>query len=149
IQGVENIYDLMDENRMNVHTLSVLNSKVQRYQELLYNSATNKKYRYQKISFEVLESFDFNTFFKSFQKQVSEEPYYKSRKNIELDRLIFRKEELFKSLNQINSILDKGETVQSDDLANLVTEKDNLLKVLSEVELKILEGEEVLFEVYR
>lgn len=149
IQGVENIYDLMDENEMNFHTLSVLNSKLQRYQELLYNSATNKKYRYQKISFVVLESFDFNTFFKSFQKQVSEESYYQSRKNIELERLIFRKEELLKSLNQINSILDKGETAQSDDLANLVTEKDNLLKVLAEVELKILEGEEVLFEVYR
>lgn len=149
ISGVENLYDLMDEKGSYLKTLAILNIKVQAYSDLLNNQATNKKYRYQKITFTVSEDLDFDVFFKSFQKKVSEEAYFKNRKDVEFEKLIWRKEELFKSLDQINTILDSQTIGHSEGLADLVAEKEELLKVLADVELRIMEGEEVLFEVYR
>lgn len=149
ISGMKNLYDLADEKESYLETLAIVSRKVQAYSDLLNNIATDKQYRYQKITFVVSKDLDFDAFFKSFQKQISQEPYFQNRKNIELDKLLLRKEELSKSLNQINTLLDTEVTGQSEDLANLVTEKDNLLQILTKVELKIMEGDEILFEVYR
>lgn len=150
VQGVENIYDLLEEKEAYRHALAILSSKTSEISNLLHDNATDKKYHYQKLSFLVSASLDFDAFFKAFQKRMEDEPYFQNRKSIEMSKLVLRKEELQRSVAQINAILD-GEiaTGESTDLANLVAEKDELLERLTEVALKIAEGEEVLYEVYR
>lgn len=161
IEPVKDLYNFLGESRENLKIFDAL-SKVSSFdlEKFQKQNSTNRNYKYQLLVFKTknLSSDSTNYIIDKFLGDLNNDTYYNEKRKVEYNNLLLKKEELNKSIAQINNfftnlgIENNSSNVSLNtynQLNDMLESKQSLLQELNNLDIQLIEKRKVIYESYR
>lgn len=161
IEPVKDLYNFLGESRENLKIFDAL-SKVSSFdlEKFQKQNSTNRNYKYQLLVFKTknLSSDSTNYIIDKFLGDLNNDTYYNEKRKVEYNNLLLKKEELNKSIAQINNfftnlgIENNSSNVSLNtynQLNDMLESKQSLLQELNKLDIQLIEKRKVIYESYR
>lgn len=159
VEPVYNGYDFLLSNYQNMEAFKILTERGIDLEKYLKSKIAEKSYRYYKITMITDIAPDSTDWvINHFLEKVNEVPYFEKKKQFEKQNLLTKKEQLQKSVDQLNGMFESfgntptGSTVTSNDYSDmdkLFMSKEYLLNQINYLDAELLESDKVIYDVFR
>lgn len=155
VQEVEDIYDLLESN--NLEVIKIITEGGKSLENLSEEKKFAKNYRYHLITLKTKNKENTNKIINTLLNDLNSSPYFLERGKYELQNIKLRKEQITKSIDQINEILNKlgsGNGIESnsnlnintyDQLNAIIDLKDFYTKEIIKLDTKIIESNKIIY----
>jgi len=145
LEGLDDLFEFIAQDSLHGKTLQSLSSNVSSISELVKSYPVSKNYAYQLLTIKATQPFEIETFIADLQAHFNQQPYFATRKQIALKEQAADQarieEELALVTLEIKKTVEKGTNVAKD----LLEKRKNLIAEQAQLEIKQLEGNQVVF----
>lgn len=157
VKEIADIYNLLESN--NLEVVKIITDGGKSLENLLNEETFARNYRYHLITFKTTDKEVTNQVIKTLINDLNSSPYFTERGKLELQNIRLRREQLAKSIEQINGILNKlgsGENFESksnlnintyDQLNAVIDLKDYYTKEIISLDTEIIESEKIIYPI--
>lgn len=163
VEPIDNIYDFLIADRNNLRVFDVINKNSSLdLEKFTKQESTSKNFKYQLLTIytKKLPKDSANYFLDNYLKELNNDDYYNSRRKVEYVNSLNKKNEIQKSVEQINNFFDNIGYQSSNTKANvslnsfnqindLLNTKEIFLEEINSLDIKLIEQSKVIFESYR
>lgn len=160
IEPVYNAFDFLLSNYQRMEAFKILSERGIDIEKYLKSKVAEKSYRYHKITFITqIKPDSTDLVINNFLDKVNDTDYFKKRMQFEKVNLIAKREQLQRSVDQLNGMFESfgkesttGSTVTSNDYSDmdkLFMSKEYLLDQINFIDAELLESDKVVFDVFR
>lgn len=160
IEPVYNAFDFLLSNYQRMEAFRILSERGIDIEKYLKSKVAEKSYRYHKITFVTeIKPDSTDLVINNFLDKVNSTDYFKKRMQFEKVNLAAKREELQRSVDQLNGMFESfgkestnGATVTSNDYSDmdkLFMSKEYLLDQINFIDAELLESDKVVFDVFR
>lgn len=160
IEPVYNAFDFLLSNYQRMEAFRILSERGIDIEKYLKSKVAEKSYRYHKITFVTeIKPDSTDLVINNFLDKVNSTDYFKKRMQFEKVNLAAKREELQRSVDQLNGMFESfgkesttGSTVTSNDYSDmdkLFMSKEYLLDQINFIDAELLESDKVVFDVFR
>lgn len=163
IEPIDNMYDFLIGDRNNLRVFDVINKNSSLdLEKFTKEESTSKNFKYQLLTIYTnkLSKDSANYFLDSYLKELNNDKYYNSRRKVEYANSLNKKNEILKSIEQINKFFDNIGFQSSNTNANvslnsfnqindLLNTKEIFLEEVNSLDIKLIEQSKVIYESYR
>lgn len=155
VKEVEDMYDLLESN--NLEVIKIITEGGKSLENLSDEKKFAKNYRYHLITLKTKNKENTNKIINTLLNDLNSSPYFLERGKHELQNIKIRKEQITKSIDQINEILNKlgsGTGIESnsnlnintyDQLNAIIDLKDFYTKEIIKLDTKIIESNKIIY----
>ena len=145
MEGLDDLFEFIAQDSLHGKTLQSIVSNVSSINELVKSYPVSKNYKYQLLTIKATQPFEIETFIADLQTHFNQQPYFATRKQIALKQQAADKtridEELVLVTLEVKKAVEKGTNVTTD----LLEKRKNLIAEQAQLEIKQLEGNQVVF----
>ena len=159
VEPVYNAFDFLLPNYQRMEAFKILSERGIDIEKYLKSKIAEKSYRYHKITFVTnIKPDSTDLVINNVLDKVNNNEYFKKRMQFEKINLVTKREQLQKSVDQLNGMFESfgkestGATVTSNDYSDmdkLFMSKEYLLDQINLIDAELLESDKVIFDVFR
>ena len=160
VEPVYNAFDFLLSNYQRMEAFKILSERGIDIEKYLKSKIAEKSYRYHKITFVTqIKPDSTDLVINNVLEKLNNNEYFKKRMQFEKLNLITKREQLQKSVDQLNGMFESfgkestsGATVTSNDYSDmdkLFMSKEYLLDQINLIDAELLESDKVIFDVFR
>lgn len=145
LEGLDDLFEFIAQDSLHGETFQSIASNVSSIQELVKSYPISKNYKYQLLTIKATQPFEIEAFIVDLQTHFNQQSYFATRKQIALKQQAADKaridEELALVTLEVKKAVEKGTNVAKD----LLEKRKNLIAEQAQLEIKQLEGNQVVF----
>lgn len=160
VEPVYNAFDFLLSNYQRMEAFKILSERGIDIEKYLKSKVAEKSYRYHKITIVTeIKPDSTDLVINNFLDKVNNTDYFKKRMQFEKVNLIKKREQLQRSVDQLNGMFESfgkestaGSTVTTNDYSDmdkLFMSKEYLLNQINFIDAELLESDKVVFDVFR